>query len=252
MFYGTNDAEPDADLSPEARQMRDKNLSYDSKGLSLGIYTVFLGGLFLALVFYFVLKCFSWYLGCCKKVKLTMNDTLFYNAWIRYLVESNLTTTHNCVFYLYIVGWDSLRQSSFNSIIRIMTLVIVLIWPFFAIFFLFWKRQKLQTPSFKRKFTSMYEGLRLQHGLALTYTSVFCLRRLLLVSIFMGLDGHGYLLIVAFNCIQSLYLEYMAQVAPHEETIFNRLEYINELSLISVQYMMLMILLSKKVFVPAV
>ena len=126
-------------------------------------------------------------------------------------------------------------------------LTVVLIWPIFAIVFLFCNRKKLEDRRFKRRFTSMYSGIKVKGRFPLTYTSVFCLRRLFIVCIFLMLDNHKYWLLIAINGLQSVYLEYMAKVRPHEENIHNRLEYINEVLLIAIQYMMLITLLAKEV-----
>ena len=49
----------------------------------------------------------------------------------------------------------------------------------------------------------------------------------------------GIWLILSYNALQSLYFWYMTQVRPHEEKIHNRLEYFNELCVITMQYTMI-------------
>ena len=203
--------------------------------LNLGIFGIFLAGLIFTVLFYFLLKLLAMRFPYFLKLVHILNDKLFYNAWIRYFIESYLDTTHNCIFYLYIVGAIHTSLTEFFSILmRVILLTVFLIWPIFTSGFLYCKRGKLDEPIFKRKFISMYSGLRKKTKFSLTYTTVFSLRRLFLVLTFLALDGKGVWLIYAFNGLQSLYFWYMTLVRPHEEAIHNRLEYFNELSIISI------------------
>jgi hypothetical protein len=85
----------------------------------------------------------------------------------------------------------------------------------------------------------MYAGTNSKKFTAFTYTSVFCLRRIFLVCIFMGLHNRSIWLIYALNGLQSFYFWYLTSVMPHEEMIHNRLELINELCIITIQYLMI-------------
>ena len=89
----------------------------------------------------------------------------------------------------------------------------------------------------------MYQGINTKKFAALMYTSIFCIRRLLLVCTLLVLklvlDIQGIWLILAYNGLQSLYFWYMTSVNPHVESIHNRLEYFNELCVISMQYTMI-------------
>ena len=118
-------------------------------------------------------------------------------------------------------------------------LIIVAIWPLFLTIFLYIKKKKLNDPKFKRKFISMYNGIKQKKFRTLMYTSVFCLRRLLLVCALLVFKGKGIWVILAFMAIQTLYFWYMTRIVPHEEAIHNGLEYFNELCVILIQYMMI-------------
>ena len=73
----------------------------------------------------------------------------------------------------------------------------------------------------------------------LLYTLAFCLRRLLIVCALLWLQNKGVWLILAFNLLMSIYLMYMVHAVPYEGHVHNKLEYFNELCLISMQYMMI-------------
>jgi hypothetical protein len=104
--------------------------------LSMGIFGLCLGALILALLFYFLLKLLAVRIKCCNFVIRILKQKLFYNVWIRYMIESNLKMTHNCVFYLYISGSFSTPTDTFGTSLRIAILTILVIWPFFATIFL--------------------------------------------------------------------------------------------------------------------
>ena len=151
--------------------------------------------------------------------------------------------THNCIFFLYISGGFVEIEETVSSVIRIILLTIIVIWPFFMTAFLYFKRKRLDEHVFKQKIIAMYNGINTKKFTALMYTSLFCIRRLLLVCILLSLqlilNTSGFWLIIAYNGLQSLYFWYMTSVRPHEETIHNKLEYINELCVISMQYSMI-------------
>ena len=96
------------------------------------------------------------------------------------MIESNLKMTHNCVFFLAITGAFDEVEDKVSTIATITILTIIVLWPVFMTIFLFCKQKKLDNAKFKRKFVSMYNGVT-KEKLALMYTSVFCVRRLLLV-----------------------------------------------------------------------
>ena len=168
--------------------------------LNLGIFGIFLAGLILCVLLYFLLKLLAMRFPCFNKLVQILSDNLFYNSWVRYLIESYLVTAHNCIFYLYITGAVRTSVSGWLSVsVKVVLLAVVLIWTVFASVFLYCKRDRLEEPQFKRKFISMYSGLRKKSKFSLTYLTVFCVRRLLLVLTFLALDGQGVWIIYAYN-----------------------------------------------------
>lgn len=85
----------------------------------------------------------------------------------------------------------------------------------------------------------MYAGIKIKKMVALTYTSVFCFRRLLLVVLFLAFRERSMVLLYAYNALQSFYFWYITSVEPHEEAIHNRLEIFNEFCVIMLQYLMI-------------
>ena len=168
-----------------------------------------------ALLFWFILKLMKVRAGCCNTVRNFLKTKLFYSVWIRYMIESNLKITHNCIFFLAMgASFDSV-DDSYATAIQIILFVIICIWPFFAVVFLCLKRKKLEDRSFKTKCGSMYNGLKTYANGALLYTSIFCIRRFLLVVALLRMQKQQAWLVLLFNTIQTFYFAYMTLVMPH-------------------------------------
>ena len=56
ILFGEDDSEKEEELTEEAKLLMEKNLSYDYSGLNLGIFGLFLAGLILLVLLYFLLK----------------------------------------------------------------------------------------------------------------------------------------------------------------------------------------------------
>ena len=82
----------------------------------------------------------------------------------------------------------------------------------------------------------MYNGIKTTRMSAKIYTSIFCIRRFFLVCMLLILKDRAIWLIHTYNVIQSVYLAYISLTMPHTETIHNKLEYLNEICIISLQY----------------
>ena len=85
--------------------------------------------------------------------------------------------------------------------------------------------------------------------LALCYNAVFAVRRfdIILMNIYFtegspisGVERSQYLhKIICFLYIQMLYLSYIHCVHPHSESIYNKLEFVNEYCMVLLAYAML-------------
>ena len=95
------------------------------------------------LLFYFMLKIASTRCKCCRSLIAWLKKKMFYNVWIRYIIESNLKMTHSCIFFLYISGQFDSVSAVLNSVIRIVIITIYAIWPFFVAGFLWYHKSKL-------------------------------------------------------------------------------------------------------------
>ena len=92
------------DDDEEDALLKKNDISYRNIGLSLGIFGIVMGVLILALVVYCMLKLLSMRFRCVNTLVEKLKKKLFYSVWIRYMIESNLKMTHNCIFFLFISG----------------------------------------------------------------------------------------------------------------------------------------------------
>ena len=102
-FYEELDEFQESEKEEDAL-LKENDIVYKNVALSLGIFSIFLGFMILALLFYFVLKLLSMRFKCVNAIINKIKRKLFYSVWIRFLIESNLKMTHNCIFFLYISG----------------------------------------------------------------------------------------------------------------------------------------------------
>ena len=77
-----------------------------------------------------------------------LKGELFYDAWIRYMIEGNFIMVHSCLFILYISGSFNDLMSTLNTVSRIVIFTIFFIWPFFVAAFLYMNRHKLSNKDF--------------------------------------------------------------------------------------------------------
>ena len=100
-----------------------------------------------------------------------------------------------------------------------------------------------------KKFSPMYQGIKYNSFLALCYNAVFSVRRfdIVLINIYFTagspiskFDRTQYLQkIFCFIFLQLIYLGYVHNVHPHDRSIFNKLEFINEYCMVALAYLMI-------------
>ena len=178
--------------------LRKNDITSKNVALSLGIFAIFLAVFLFVLLFWFILKLLNIRQGFCFIVRRTLKVKLFYSVWIRYMIESNLKITHNCIFFLAIGASFQSSEYSFATSLRIILLIVIVTWPIFAAVHLYRNRERLNERSFRTKFQSMYIGIRIHLTLARLYTSVFCSRRFILVICFLVLQDKQNWLILIF------------------------------------------------------
>jgi hypothetical protein len=69
-----------------------------------------------------------------------LKQKLFFSASIRFLIEGYLTITHNAIFFLYLKADFTSTKTTFTTSLTILVICLILIWPLFMTFFLFYNR----------------------------------------------------------------------------------------------------------------
>ena len=158
---------------------------------SLGIY----GKVFLLLIsllmIYYLASHLSVRVKKARLLKRLLRKKLFYNAWIRFLITSNLKITHNAIFVLHFEGSFTTLKLGILTSFNILLLAMIVLWPLFLTFFLMYNRKRLERKSFQKRFHSMYLGNRTLRSSTYLYHTVFCLRRLFLVLAFYMLHNQS-------------------------------------------------------------
>lgn len=135
------------------------------------------------------------------KTKAYFRKKLFFNSWIRLMIQSNLKITHNSIFFLALTGSFETTQDKFNTALMMALLGIFVVWPIFLTVFLLYNRGELRKKEFKKKFESMYLGIKtdvyrgekvsISKARCFLFNVVFCIRRLSIVLCFYFLrDRH--------------------------------------------------------------
>ena len=111
------------------------------------------------------------------------------------------------------------------------------------------KQDKLEEEFFKLKFETLYQGIKTGSFRSLCYYGVFAVRRfnIVLINLYFtkdspmsGVDRSNYLFkIIGFIAIQTGYMFFIHTVLPHNDSIYNMLEIVNEYSMILLAYLSL-------------
>ena len=78
-------------------------------------------------------------IGCQSK----LSKMLFYSSFIRYLIKSNLILTHNNFFFLAFMMSFKTVSEAVSSIMNIVILIVVIVWPIAMSRFLIRNQNKL-------------------------------------------------------------------------------------------------------------
>ena len=141
-------------------------------------------GLIVLLILYFII---SWLHRqgrvYCVSLHTALKESLFYHAFIRYQIESNLDLTNGTIFFLSMFSSFETSLDTTNTVIRLTFLIVIIIWIIFATAFPLVRFDRLANEDVKGKFSSLYDQTRISSRFPALYTAVFCVRRLLMILI---------------------------------------------------------------------
>ena len=105
--------------------------------LSIAIFGVVLLGLVILLILYCLLKSIAEKArGLCAKIWLVIQASLFYNLWLRYMIEGTLDLSYQSIFYLNKKGSFESTQVALETIISVFFVICIGLWLIFGFSFL--------------------------------------------------------------------------------------------------------------------
>ena len=222
---------------------------------NFGIVILILGGIVLLFALYFLLKACAKKYVCCGKIKGYVKNQLCYSMPLRYIILGYLTTTLVLLVFLCV----TIKEGDTYFLLALYTacVLMLLFWPFETIKILFKHKDDLEEGDFKRKYHTLYDGIKTDSMQSLLYYAIFATRRfdLVLISIVLAKDSplnnlersHYDKKIFLFLYLQILYLAYVHTVWPHSDRLFNYLEVFNEYVLTLLGYFMIMFCSSRNI-----
>lgn len=118
-----------------------------------------------------------------------MKQSIFYNSFIRFVLQSALKMEIGFALTLTTLHWKNKKDKSQIIFSGLMMFLLVVVIPVVFAVVLFKRRKELWRPSVKAEIGSMYLGLNTNKVLALAYTIVFMVRRTLFVLIMFFLSN---------------------------------------------------------------
>ena len=156
------------------------------------------------------------------------------------MIESNLDLCYENIFFVYMYTSFETQDESINTASRLFFVVVIGVFIIWSACFITCNREALEQEEVQSKFGSMYEDIKTDKLTSALYTTVFCIRRLLLVLALLFLKEKGETVIIyAFLLICSCNFAYLTRAMANNEQVLNKLELVNELGLMGVLYTML-------------
>lgn len=126
---------------------------------------------------YVMPRCCSCGKSCCKMLA----NKLMFNSVIRGLLESYFPLSIATVYQLSQDKWE--EGDVLHQILAIITIIYLVIFPIFSLWFVLRYFKVLKTPRMLNKYGSFYQNVDPTRKVALRFTFYFCLRRLVFAMV---------------------------------------------------------------------
>ena len=156
--------------------------------LAFGIFSLVFIALCLLALLNLVFRAFADRNRLISLIYNKLNKSLYYNAWIRFLIQSNIELVYTSLLFLKLMASFSFFFIAFKTLFFGSQLAIALLFPFLALCWLYKNKERLYQSKVLQKYESLYMGTKAHTKLGRLYTPLFCLRRasLCFLLIFMG------------------------------------------------------------------
>ena len=212
----------------------------------MGIFAIVLALLLLLLLLYCLLKTFAAKLKrFCQTITEKIKKILFFDGIIRYMIEGclKITWTNLAVIGAVYIGFESSEgepEDDFTIYVSMGFIAFVVFFIISTMVLLLVRRDRLQEETMIEKYGALYEDIDTERVLPAIYTSVFCLRRFTMILAVVYLKNEApFAMLYAFLGIYTINYCYLVHAEANNERIMNWLEYMSEVSLIGLLYMML-------------
>ena len=158
-----------------------------------------------------------------------------WNSVIRYVLQAYLKISIACMIAIFLIDFIN-SKASINAIVCILLLTMISIIPFIFMRILYKKRNILHKRRVRKKFGSMYLGIRTKNSIEYSYTMVFLLRRMIYAILTATCLQNPNICIHIFLFSNIMYLVYFNYARSHDTDISRRIELMNEISLQLITY----------------
>ena len=165
--------------------------------------------------------------SCCHRNADKLKKKLFWNSFLRYVLQSYLKTSLATLGAVALISFKSNGVSA-NDIVTILLVIVLGSMP--IIFSCVVERNKVALPrrTMKAKIGSLYLGIRTTSWYQRAYSTVFLLRRMWYAVLTVWMAKQPNLLIHTFLFSNLLYLSYTGWASPHNTKLARRVEFFNE------------------------
>ena len=114
--------------------------------ISLGLFALAFVVIMVLVVLYFCMEGFRDRCCACCKIRIReLKEVLFFDTFIRYLIEGNLKLTfENFMFLAASASLGELPDRTTRTVVRVLIVIVMIVWIIFSMVFPVVKRDKLQ------------------------------------------------------------------------------------------------------------
>ncbi len=187
---------------------------------NMGIMLVIAIGLLMVIVALGLASCFVNKNYKFYKKYQDIKGVLYYNVFIRYLLQSCLKLGIAAGTTLTTTKYSGVTPTKIGTICTsTLILGVILISPLLFGLILKLNFVNLKLPSLKSKFGTLYLSIKDNNKWALTYSSIFMFRRIIFLGLTFGLSTFASLQIHLFTFVTLAYTAYLGLAAPHDISV---------------------------------
>ena len=184
---------------------------------------------------YIIPRCCSCGKSCCR----ILANKLMFNSVIRGLLESYFPLSIATVYQLSQDKWED--GDVLHQILAIITIIYLVIFPIFSLWFVLRYFKILSTPRMLNKYGSFYQNVDPTRKVALRFTFYFCLRRLVFAMVICLVTNSLVVQVMIADFTILALLSFYSRIRPMKNELNNGVQIFNEVAiLILLQWMFML------------